>query len=168
MMLGNAWQISGVYAPKDAEPGDAPVLTATALATSLYSQHHGDRRLAHAWTEPPAIIEQSFRLDDKAVMSPLPMMDAVVTADDGALFVHVVHRSFDQPGTLRLDLSAFADRLAGTATAHRLVPVADDVEGSVFDAMRTDVVDYDDAAAEWSVELPAASISVIRIELKGP
>ena len=160
MMLGESWAISGVYG----RPGRELVVTPSALATSLYSARHGDRRLRAELLDPPEPIRQDARLDGLASTPELPVIDAVVTQSDAALFLHLIHRQFDGPTTLGVDLSAFADRLAGTATIARMVGKPESGDG--FDAAQIVERPADGVAADWAVELPAKSVTIVRIDLK--
>lgn len=85
------------------------------------------------------------------VLDPMPRLDVVVTADDDAYFVHVIHRRWAEPGVLELELPADA---AAAGTRFEVVPV-DGGDGVYAAAERQ--VEVPDATR---IQLPPASVSV--------
>jgi alpha-N-arabinofuranosidase len=160
MMLGTSWAISGVYRFKDYEP----VVTATAMMTSFYAQHHGNERVETRWTVPPPMRERTLQFEKMLTDDPLPLVEAVATRGENVLYVHLIHRKYDEPTEITLDLGRYRDRLAGEATAHRLVLNTDGGENP-FDASRIIQEPAGQPERRWMVTLPPASVTILEIPL---
>ena len=159
MMLANNWFIGAVRVQEMPErSGPVPVVTPTGRATGLYAEHHGDRRLATTWERQPAEVVQDVVIGGTPVMSPMPRLDVVVTADGGHYYVHAVHRRWSEPGVLELALPTDA---AATGVRHEVVAV--DAGDGVYTAERREAAVADAAR----LVLPPASVSVTVIPRGG-
>ena len=150
MMLAQNWLIGAVRV-QEMPGGTRPVVSPTGRATALYAQHHGQERLAAEWEVEPVAIEQDVKLGNARVMSPMPRIDAIVTADGDAYYVHAIHRRWEGEGVLEL---ALPDDAEGTGTRHEVVPV--DAGDGVYVAAEREV----EVADTSRLMLPPASVSV--------
>ncbi len=153
MMLAQNWFIGAVRIQETPGSGGekVPVVTPSGRATAPYAQHHGDRRLAADWSVDPDEVRQDVRMGSATSMDPMPRFDVVVTADDDAYFVHVIHRRWQGGGSLELELPEDA---AAEGTRFQVVPV--DGGDGVYVATKREVAIADTAR----LELPPASVSV--------
>jgi alpha-L-arabinofuranosidase len=118
MLIGKAWGITGIRVAPDAE--HPPFYLPTAEATTLYRQHHGDRRLAvHYETglppwKPAVCFGQKYRVTERAVT-----VDVVATRDAQHLYLHILNTDYEQPHRIAVRLDGLT--VAGKrATLHRL------------------------------------------------
>ncbi len=125
MMLGQSWNIGAIRVNPE---GDLdPFITPSGMVTALYSQFHGDEFVLVASGSIP-FIEQDVQLKgwgDHRAVSPLPLIDIVVTRSNAAVFVHVINRSFDQTIPIEVDLSRVDAVADGRGEHHAIVPQAE-------------------------------------------
>ncbi|MEO0530262.1 MAG: hypothetical protein AAF266_06745 [Planctomycetota bacterium] len=122
MMLGVSWNIAAVEADADAE--HEPFLTPSGATTALYTQYHGDRRLAVTPLGATPEVTRNLTLvgwGRHDATEPLPLIDTVVTRSDDRLFLHVLQRSLTDAISLRFDLSSLAMD-SESATVRQLRP----------------------------------------------
>ena len=164
MLVGTSWHIAALHA--DAQAEHPPYLSMSGLVTGLYSRHHGGERLEFvAASSVPALVPavQLKRPAPVGGPSHVPLIDAVATRSETALYLHLVHRGYEQPMTITVDLSGL-DSLAGEVQLHRVEPRPADAPGvEAFDAARKVQADHDAqlAGGQLRVELPPRSVSVV-------
>ncbi|QDU71505.1 hypothetical protein [Mucisphaera calidilacus] len=161
MMLGVSWQLSGVF--MDLETGKSWIHP-TALATSLYSRNHGDRRLeTRAVSEIPQVT-QDLHVNKIRMQPSLALIDSVVTRDDENLYIHVINRSFDVALEVVWRLDGLVLR-RGSAVLRRMVaneePLAETDAAQILDD--DVVVDHEDRFGDV---VPARSVTVYVLPLE--
>ncbi len=115
MLVGMGWGISAVFA--DPAGVKDPVYLPTGQLTAFYSKHHGERLVRVAMSGLP-VYEQPYRMGEILPQKKVAALDAVATASGTAVFVHLLHRGFDRPLKVTIDLSGFQ---AGAGAVHHLV-----------------------------------------------
>lgn len=114
MMLGFSWGIAGVLVDGHGGVRVQP----QAQAVRLQAAHHGNRILRSRLIDVP-VFKTPVRLASWwPQVSAVALLDAVVSADDDALYVHWIHRSRD--AGLELEVALPAGSTAGEATNHIL------------------------------------------------
>jgi alpha-L-arabinofuranosidase len=104
MLVGQSWDITGIRVDSlDAKP---PHMYPTGQVTDLYSKHHGPYRLRLNHTGVP-VYEQPYRMHHLQPKLRVATIDALVTRSDDALFFHAINRSYTDPYTVTIDVSAF-------------------------------------------------------------
>ena len=98
------------------------------------------------------------------------MVDPIATRDQDSVYVHLIHRHFDQPQTVRLDLTAYP-ALDATATVYSMVgsPIDEvgnsngQASGAQFEIayVVASTADQQDGVVE--VTLPPASLTTVAI-----
>jgi alpha-L-arabinofuranosidase len=160
MMLGTAWGITSVRVLTDGSVIHGP----QAEPVRLYAERHGAQLLASKLEGVPA-IEAPVVLASWWPQAPrLALLDAVVTADPGRLFVHLINRSRTEEMPLEIQLppgrlpsgSARLTTLTGD-----LATVTTGGKGRLVRATR----ELPDSGSVISIVLPAASVSVLEIPL---
>jgi alpha-N-arabinofuranosidase len=116
MTVGHSWGITCIHADKEGRI--PPYYMPSGQATMLYSAHHGDEFLETS-TEGLPVYEQPYRMGGIAPRKKVAVLDVVATRGPKAVYVHAINRSFGEPLTVTLDLSAFRD-LEGRAVLHVL------------------------------------------------
>ncbi len=170
MLVGTSWNINALRA--DPTGKQTPFLTPTGLTTGLYSRLHGDQRLDLDLHPPPttsavAGFEVHAYGNARAPGTPtFPLLDAVATADDQHLYLHLAHRSFAQPTPLRIDLTAFGLAHA-TAQVHLLLP-RDPQDMARDDRPPLDSMHYHSTPAPINqgileINLPASAVIILKI-----
>lgn len=112
MLVGHAWE--GIHAISADPSGQAdPYYIPSGQVMALYAAHHGSRLLALKATGVPTYA-QPLRLGGIKPHPKVACLDALATADEQAVYFHVINRQFEQDLTLTLDASACGP-LAGQA-----------------------------------------------------
>jgi hypothetical protein len=75
--------------------------------TGFYARHHGDRRLDAVFQDVPS-FSQPYAMGTITPQDKVAVVDAVVTADDAYVYVHLISRAFDRPTPINVDVSALA------------------------------------------------------------
>ena len=115
MLVGMGWGISAVHA--DPAAVKDPVYLPTGQLTAFYSKHHGDRLVKVDAVGVPT-YEQPYRMGGIRPSKKVAVIDAVATANETAVYVHAINRSFDKAMEVTIDLSGFE---AGDGAVHRIV-----------------------------------------------
>jgi alpha-N-arabinofuranosidase len=115
MLVGMGWGISAVFT--DPAGVKDPVYLPTGQLTAFYSKHHGDRLVRLESSGVPT-YEQPYRMGGIAPHPTVAALDVLATADQTAVYVHAINRSFDNALEVTIDLSGFR---AGEGAVHRLV-----------------------------------------------
>ena len=102
MLVGWNWDIAGVAYPAPGLAFRRPSL----VSTELLSQHHGDERVAVAFDALPTYA-QPFRMGGLGPKPAVALVDPLATRTADSVFVHLIHRHFDESQAVRLDLSAY-------------------------------------------------------------
>lgn len=116
MTVGHRWTIAGIHADSASE--EESYFQPTGQVTMLYASHHGDRLLALRADDIPSYA-QPYEMGGIRPKERVAWVDAVVTADDRAIYLHAINRRFREPQPIALDLSAFGG-LPGKAVHHWL------------------------------------------------
>ena len=115
MLVGMGWGISAVFT--DPTGVRDPVYLPTGQLTAFYSKHHGDR-LVRIKTSGVPTYEQPYRMGGIGPRKTVAAVDVLATADETAVYVHAINRSFDKAMEVTIDLSGFQ---ADDGAVHRLV-----------------------------------------------
>jgi hypothetical protein len=115
MMLGTTWGITGVRVAPDGTVGYLP----QAEAVRLHAAHHGTHVVTSQLTDVPDLGPAPRLTTWWPAADHVAQIDAVVTADARAWYVHLLHRHRTEAATLTLRLPASA-RPSGDATLHLL------------------------------------------------
>jgi alpha-N-arabinofuranosidase len=156
MLVGTSWGITGVRV----EEGEPPQLYPTALATGLYSRHHGAERLAVEIENLPT-YQQPLQLNSIEPAT-VGLVDLLVTRTGATLYLHAINRDIARAVPVELSLAALGGA-AGEGVHHVLSgPVRAGEETA-----RADVTEAALPAAGETVRLalPARSVSVAVIPL---
>ncbi|MEM6334128.1 MAG: hypothetical protein AAF823_12400 [Planctomycetota bacterium] len=161
MMIGNRWDITAIRVGDD----HAPFVKPTGRVTGFYSQHHGTDLLAVDDSGVPR-FEQPFRLKAIRAHPAVARIDTLATASVRRAYVHLIHRSYDTPTQVTIDLSAVADTAADTAELRMLLGRTDidlgdpDFAHALVEASVS--VALNDGVAEF--ELPAKAVAVLIVD----
>jgi len=162
MLVGMGWGISAVHT--DPKAVKDPVYLPTGQLTAFYSKHHGDRLVKVDAVGVP-MYTQPLRMGGATPKERVAMIDAVATADDAAVYVHAINRSFDKAIEITLDLAGFE---AGDSALHHIM------QGRLNDAPKDGEPDQVGRKTErrlqgllkpLKVTLPKRSVSCIEIPL---
>ncbi len=164
MLVGSGWGIHAVRA--DPEGKRPPYFYPTGQATMLYTLHHGPEMLKLDCPNLP-VYEQPYRMGGIGPRPKVARLDPLATRSDEAVFLHAIHRGFDRPLTLRVDLSAVGP-LTGEGTHHLLTGrlrneprrLEDDQPGKIT----ADALIFEPPTL--TVTLPPRSVSAIELRRK--
>lgn len=98
MLVGNNWAINAVRVP----PKGPAYLHPTAVVTGFYQRHSGREVLRTEVLSPQ--LPQPVELGQIAPVPALALVDAITTRDEKFLYVHLIHRAWDTPTEVRIDL----------------------------------------------------------------
>lgn len=172
MLVGTSWNINAVRV--DAEGMRPPFITPTGRVTGLYSRMHGTRRLRVDAASMPT-TDAVAGIDVRAygnVRDPgtptFPLLDAVATADDDAVVLHLAHRRYAGSTAVEVDLTALGVG-DGVADVHTVSPRGDaEMAGRVpLDAVDYAVTEAPVVGGVLAMDLPAGSVVVVRVERAG-
>jgi len=159
MLIGSRWQLAAIHVPSDTAPA---FLRPTAQVTALYSRYHGNRRL-HSEVSGAPVRTQPIQYNQIMPQARVAMVDAVVTANDTALFVHAINRELHTPHRVRILLDGMRTR--GSAVRYTLDgPIPGDKP--VDESARLTKTDVRSRAKKVAVELPPRSVSVVVIPVE--
>ncbi len=113
-LLGVGWHIAAIFGDRDGV--GEPYYSPQGMATLFYRKHHGDRRLRSTLTGVE-MRPQPYRMGWAPSLERVAVIDALVTANDTAVFVHAINRDFDEDLPLEIDFSALGP-LAQTGVHH--------------------------------------------------
>ncbi len=102
-VLGHVKAFHAIVA--DIEGLDDPYYMPSGQVMELYTAHHGSKMLALKATGVPT-YEQPLQLGGIRPQTKVSYLDALVTADDNAVYFHVINRHFDEAMTMTLDTTA--------------------------------------------------------------
>ncbi len=154
MLVGTRWGITGIRL----EHGKAPRILPTAMATGLYSRHHGKERLyvelANVRTFP-----QPLRINGIAPAPRVAYLDVVVTRSGRTLYAHVINRHMTEALPVRFDVSRVG-KPAGRATLRAIHGPLDETGATLEETT------WSTRGAAFEVTFPARSVSVLEIPLR--
>jgi alpha-L-arabinofuranosidase len=104
MLVGMGWGISAVHT--DPTGVEDPVYLPTGQLTAFYSRHHGDRLVKTDAVGVPT-YEQPYRMGGITPKKKIAMIDLVATANETAVYVHAINRSFEKAMKVSIDVSTF-------------------------------------------------------------
>ncbi|MEM6332194.1 MAG: hypothetical protein AAF823_02525 [Planctomycetota bacterium] len=158
MMLGNNWEITAVRVGE----GHEPFIKPTGRVTGFYSRHHGSAMLAVDDHDVPR-YEQPYTMGGILPAARVARIDTLATADEELMYVHMIHRSFDKPSLVRLDLAGVVPDEVEQAELRLLLGRTDiNVSEPAYAAALIELdlrVDLDRGVAEF--ELPAQALAVL-------
>lgn len=158
MMIGDRWDIAGVRVGEDHEPFVKP----TGRVTGFYSRHHGTDMLTIDDADVPR-YEQPYRMKSIAPQPRVALIDALATASLRRVYVHLIHRSYDTPHEVAIDLSDVVAEDATEAELRLLLGRTDvdlgdpDFAGALVEVATP--VSIEDGVARF--ELPAQAVGVL-------
>ena len=103
LTVGNRWGITCIRADKTAQT--PPYFLPTGQMIMFYAKHHGDHVLAVRSENIPT-YRQPFEMAGLKPAERVAYIDAIITADDAAIYVHAINRHFSQDLAVVIDLSA--------------------------------------------------------------
>lgn len=164
MLVGNSWAIHAIHA--DREGKQPPYFMPSGQATMLYSHHHGRNRLQVVAENVPT-YEQPFTMGGIQPWEKLAYLDAVATAGDAAVFLHVINRSFDRAYAIEIDVAKMGP-LDTKAIRHMLTGRLNDTpekgqSAQVAEIVHTEI-EYD--GRTLAVTLPARTVSIVEMPRK--
>lgn len=160
MMLGTTWGITSVRVLPDGSVIHGP----QGEAVRLYAEHHGGRVLLSRLEEVPVVYKPPAFNSWWPQADRVALIDAVVTANDDHIYVHLINRS----RTENLPLEIVLPPGRSSTGPGRLTTLTGDVsnvsttgQGHMVRTTR----EVPTSGTKLSVNLPAASISVLEIPL---
>ena len=152
MLIGHSWGIAAVDV--DGDRHRPPVLSPTGAATTLYRHHHGDRRLRIESADVPT-YRQPYRMNSTHARDVVATLDALATADDDSVYLHVINRSWDTD----LPIEITTDRpIGGGPTVHRMSP-----DGLDAATLRSHRIDAPESDGQLRLTIPARTVNVIEL-----
>lgn len=115
MLIGDGWGIHAICL--DRHGGTPPYMLPSGQVTKLYSQHHGDRRLAIEVAGMP-FYEQPYRMAGIGPAAKAAYLDLLVTRDDTKVYLHAINRHFRETLVVRLDLAELEGTLGAGGSLH--------------------------------------------------
>jgi len=116
LLVGNLWEISSIRVDPG---GETPAfLLPSGGITAFYAARHG-RNLLRLESENVPTFEQPYRFGDIGPKSKVAYVDALVTADERAVYFHAVNRHLHRPLEITIDLGDLAGT-TGRAVHHLL------------------------------------------------
>lgn len=163
MLAGNGWGINSIRIPSEGSPYIQP----TARVVGFYQQHHGDRVLATEIQDSP-LVEQPIRIGQISPVKQIALVDAVATADEKQIFVHLINRSYDRALPVVIG-GENGIALSGSAELHRLCGEVENypAPGSPGrDRVKITREMTGCRDGEWRGELPARTITILQFRRK--
>lgn len=105
MLIGRNWGITTVRVPP--EGPDQAYLIPSGAITGFYARHHGGKRLDALFQNVPT-FSQPYAMGTITAKDKVAVVDAVVTADDASVYIHMISRSFQSPTPIEVDVSALS------------------------------------------------------------
>ncbi len=163
MLLSTSWNIGAVHAePSDTKTGGWDVrVRPSGRVTGLYAQHHGAHRVASAFRDDVPVDWLDAELNHHRFAGAVPRYDAVATADDDRVVVHLLNRQREAALRLNVDVSAWP--VAEKAVLHAVVsdrPMDTRIKSQAVPIRSAD------SAQVVTIDLPAATCAVLVIELE--
>jgi alpha-L-arabinofuranosidase len=164
MLIGDRWGIHAICC--DRHGRTPPYMVPSGQVTMLYSWHHGDKRLKVDLAGVPR-YEQPYRMAGNAPAHGVAFLDVMATRSDKTLYIHAINRHFDHALSVEIDVYALTRQPGRRGTLHTL-------EGRLRDAPepgespapgRIRDEPFDIAGSQFSIRLPARSVSVIEVPL---
>ena len=153
MLVGKRWGITGIRVADDAPPRLLP----TALATGLYSRHHGNERL-YLELANVRTYAQPLRINGIAPAPRVAYLDIVVTRTARRLYAHVINRHITDALPLRFDVSRVG-QLTGQVALRAIHGSRDRDDAAVTESQ------LPGTGTVFDVVVPARSVSVLEIPL---
>jgi len=164
MLIGDRWGIHAIHCDRDGRT--QPYMVPSGQVTMLYSRHHGSARLKVDLTGVPR-YEQPYRMGGNVPAHGAAYLDALATRNDKTLYVHLINRHFDQPLSVRIDISSLTSRPGRRGILHtlegRLRNTPEPGESLAPGRIRDAAFQID--GSRFRTRLPARSVSVIEIPL---
>lgn len=160
MMLGTKWGITSVRVLPDGSVIHGP----QGEAVRLYAEHHGGRVLASRLEEVPVISKPAAFSSWWPQADRLALFDAVVTANEDRIHVHLINRSRTENLPLEIVLPPGRSP-SGPARLTTLSGDAANVTTTGQGQMVRTSREVPASGTKLSVNLPSASISVLEIPL---
>ncbi|MBC8008946.1 MAG: hypothetical protein H7067_02475 [Burkholderiales bacterium] len=157
MMLGTSWGITSVRARPDGTVGYLP----QGEAMRILAEHHGTRVVSSMLSGVPDLGAPVRLTTWWPATENVAQLDALVTADASAWYVHLVHRHRTEPLHLRIHPPA-ASPSASSATLHLLIGSPETTTSSPGRMLRSQTT-ITSADEGFSLALPPASVSVLVI-----
>lgn len=164
MLLGTSWNITAIRA--DPTGKTPPYWLPQGQVAWLYTRHHGDRVMDSELHQSPVFTRPPQFANWYPEAEKLSVIDAVATADDDTLYLHLINRSRTDAQPLAVTLPSDANRRRPTSwqrfslTGDLLGPVPRGARPSLFEA--SGVVP---AEGPLTLTLPPHSVSVVRLPL---
>lgn len=102
-LISGKWSIGSVRYDAD-NPKQPAWYSTTGIATKFYRDHVGRRRLA-VETEGIPTYSQPYRLNEIQPAETVAYIDVVATADEDAVYVHLIQRNFTDDLPVEVDLT---------------------------------------------------------------
>jgi len=115
MLIGDGWGIHAICCDRHGKT--RPYMIPSGQVTALYSQHHGDRRLAID-VAGMRFYEQPYRMAGIGPAAKAAYLDLLVTRDERTVYLHAINRHFRQALPVRLDLTELGGTPGPSGTLH--------------------------------------------------
>lgn len=157
MLLGTTWNNTAVRVGKDKSVSFLP----QAEAVRFIAEHHGDKIIASTLVGVDAVNEPVRLTSWWPQVNRVSDLDALVTADSHALYVHLINRQREHATKLVIKLPS-RSAVHGTAIFYKLIAKAS------FSTIATEKMARVSNEMMWrerklTLNIPAASISVLSI-----
>jgi alpha-L-arabinofuranosidase len=165
MLLGSRWGIAAIMA--DPAGAWAPFFQPQGMTAALYRRYHGARRLALRLDGVPSvpqpyIVGNWTKWPQGPDVPVLPLIDAVATADDDEIHVHLLQRHVSEALAVHIDLSATG---VTTSTGRWRSITASDAEAAAQKPQRPATSSQPVALVNgrMRIDLPPRSVSIITV-----
>ncbi len=154
LLIGTSWDIAAILVD---QAGAISQRLPSGLVTGLYARFHGDDRL-EARIDGARLVDQPLTLGfgDRGPQR-ITALDAVVTADQRRLYLHLINNERDRAPLVEVDASRVTTA-SGDVSLHRLVPATTGRDAMVEEQARTSMM-----RGRLTLHLPPASVTVAEI-----
>jgi len=163
MLVGSSWGITSVrYSSNSAFE---PYLMPTGQVTALYANYCGNV-LLDLKMENETYFEQPYKINDIQPSKKVAFLDAVATADNKNIYLHIINKNFTEDTKISLDLSDFGIQKTN-AELLSIVPSTDVCKSAQKKAagiLKTEKIVFQKGMAK--LIFPKQSVNVIVINKK--
>lgn len=161
MMLGTTWGITAVRV----NPKGRVAFGTQSEVTRLYAQYHGNELLASTLAGSPVVDKPVSLAGWWPPVARMASVDALVTQDRRAIYVHVIHRAREGTMTLNLPLPT---TVGGAGVRVHTLTGEFSLSTAGGGELRRQTTTLTPAHRALKVVLPPASVSVIVIPRRSP
>ncbi|MFP4052258.1 MAG: hypothetical protein ACLFV7_00155 [Phycisphaerae bacterium] len=162
LLVGRSWGITAIRV--DPDGNEPPGLLPTGVTTMLSARNHG-RWLVRSELGQVPTVPVDLRIGWATPPGTVALLDAVTTADEGRLYLHVINRSWDRDLPLRVTLKGLGTPRAVTRYGWQAQPR----NSTPFIRDLTDLLEGEPVKVdptEPTLHIPARSVNVYVWDLK--